>query len=90
MTLAGPIPGPITLKEIVIQPYEWVHKNDLLFVVSAPSGTYGVRSNMQGGFAALRFKEGQAIAEGEQFGCMVADGENIPYGEPYVLATLIT
>ena len=41
---------------------------------------------MKGGFSALRPKEGQEITEGEHFGCMVADGENIPYGQPYVLA----
>jgi hypothetical protein len=41
---------------------------------------------MEGRFSALRPKEGQEITEGEQFG-MVADGETIPYGQPYVLAT---
>lgn len=89
MSLEGPIPGPVTLKKIVIHPCKLVARNDLLFIVSASGRTYEVRSNMAGGFSALRPKEGQEIPEGDQFGCVVADGENIPYGEPYVLAEAV-
>lgn len=63
--------------------------NDLLFTIVASGLTYEVRSIMDGGFSALKPKEGQEIIEGEQFGCMVAGGENIPYGQPYVLAALV-
>jgi hypothetical protein len=86
MSTEGPVAGPITLEKIVIKPYKLIAKNDLLLMISASGRAYKVRSNMEGGFSALRFKEGQEIPDGEQFECVVADGENIPYGQPYVFA----
>jgi hypothetical protein len=55
------ISGPITLKKIVICPFELVARYELLFIVSASGWIYEVRSNMEGGFSALKPQEGQEI-----------------------------
>jgi|ERR1700761_8480291 len=85
----GPIEGPILIEQVAIRPRKMLSKGDLLFVVSAPLGLYEARSNMEGSLEALKAEEGKMLPEFEQFGCIVTDGENIPYGQPYIIATAI-
>jgi hypothetical protein len=82
----GPVSGPVLVERIIAHPFKMVVKGEPLFVVNASNGRFEVQSNMIGGLAAFMTQEGDTLPDNEQFGCMYAEGEDIPYGQPYVIA----
>lgn len=86
MSENGPIAGRVLVDRIIVRPFRMVTKGDPLFVAKSSEGLFEVRSNMNGGLAAFLPQEGDALPESDQFGCMHAEGEDIPYGHPYLIA----
>jgi len=82
-------PGCILEKQL-IQKRTFIEPNTAVALVTIGEKKVILRAVGRGLLAAWHVKAGEPVSMGQTFARMNADGEDIPYGRPYVVAETAT
>jgi pyruvate/2-oxoglutarate dehydrogenase complex dihydrolipoamide acyltransferase (E2) component len=87
-TIKAPdVPGQgVALLQAWLKPAgAWIDRDDPLFVVLRSGAEHVFKSNMPGVLREIHVAAGTVLASGEPIAMAEVDGDEIPYGRPYVV-----